>query len=347
MDSVVGSRLRVAVICALVLLTMLALAGCGGSGTTSESPPASSVAVTSASPTETPLPTPNVAGTIAFTLYGEDGSGQADFDICVVDTDGTDFRELTGGDACESYPRWSPDGKKIVYMQGPLGDGNPQELWVMNADGSGQVQITDFATNPLSSRTPDWSPDGAKVVFSRWITDAPELAGIAVLNADGRHLRIVTRPERTAVDYWPQWAADGRIYFCRLKPEGGSSYVFRVKPDGTGLERVMKLGSVDQFLSYRLSPNAKLVAIQDAKTGRLEVLSVRGGGKRVTLIDPVADYLGEAAADVAWSPDQQAVAIAGLFDTGFTRLFVVNADGSGLSAVPGVDLARDPAWRPE
>ena len=48
------------------------------------------------------------------------------------------------------------------------------------------------------------------------------------------------------------------------------------------MERVMKLGSIDRFLSYRLSPDAKLVAIQDAKTDRLEVLSV-AAGKRVTL----------------------------------------------------------------
>ncbi len=116
-----------------------------------------------------------------------------------------------------------------------------------------------------------------------------------------------------------------------------------MKPDGNGLERVMKLGSIDQFLSYGLSPDAKLVAIQDAKTDRLEVLSIRGDGERVTLLDPVVDYLGEAAADVAWSPDQQALAIAGLFDTGFTRLFIVNADGSGLSAVPEIEAARDPA----
>jgi hypothetical protein len=52
---------------------------------------------------------------------------------------------------------------------------------------------------------------------------------------------------------------------------------------------------------------------------------------------------------VAWSPDGQALAMAGMFDaTNWgTRLMIVNADGTGLSAVPGVDSARDPSWRPE
>jgi hypothetical protein len=63
--------------------------------------------------------------------------------------------------------------------------------------------------------------------------------------------------------------------------------------------------------------------------------------------DPVTDYTEDYTVDVAWSPDGQALAIAGLFDaTNWgTRLMIVNADGTGLSAVPGIEAARDPSWK--
>ena len=119
----------------------------------------------------------------------------ADYDVCVVNTDGTGLGVLAGGKGCQYYPRWSPDGSKIVYMESVPGDNNPQELWVVNADGSGKMQITNGSNNPMTARTPSWSPDGTQIAFSRWTKDVPEeCAAVAVMNADGSHVKIVTRP---------------------------------------------------------------------------------------------------------------------------------------------------------
>jgi Tol biopolymer transport system component len=105
-----------------------------------------------------------------------------------------------------------------------------------------------------------------------------------------------------------------------------------------------------------LSPDGKWVARHDVETDRLVIVPVHGGGAPVTLLDPVAAYaespsfasnvLGPSV-DVAWSPDGKALAIAGQSEAAFSRLYIVNADGTGLSAVPGVDAAQEPAWRPE
>ena len=89
-----------------------------------------------------------------------------------------------------------------------------------------------------------------------------------------------------------------------------------MNPDGSGLKRLMGLGSVDQFLKYGLSPDGKKVALQNADTKRLVVVPVPGGGTPVTLLHPVADYLGEAAADVAWSPDEKRAGHRGSFRHG-------------------------------
>ena len=56
------------------------------------------------------------------------------------------------GAPCDGSPSWSPDGGRIAFDS--LRDGNG-EIYVMNADGSGQTRLTD---NPASDGSPSWSP---------------------------------------------------------------------------------------------------------------------------------------------------------------------------------------------
>jgi Tol biopolymer transport system component len=359
-------RHRSSAACALTSLTglgviaVLTLAACGGSGTTASSSPSvkSSPSVTP-SETRIPLPTPTVAGTIAFTTL----AAYNDSDICVVNTDGTGLKTLAGvGDSAQSqHPRWSPDGKKIVYSRSEIAyvesEPGPQEstqVWVMNADGSGKTQLTKDSLGPRNF-LPSWSPDGKQIVFTSVVfyTDGVERDAIYVMNADGSGLRNVTSkkgPGVTSADYWPTWEKDGTITFYRNTRGGGLS-MFSVNPDGSGLRRLVKeagTATVRQWLKYEygLSPDGKWVARHDVKADRLVVVPVRGSGPPVTLLDPVAAYAHETV-DVTWSPDGKALAIAGQSETYMERLYVVNADGTGLSAVPGVDAAKEPAWRPE
>jgi hypothetical protein len=86
-----------------------------------------------------------------------------------------DFRRLTSslGDA---RPRYSPDGSKIVFQS--MRDGNP-EIYVMNADGSGQRRLTNHDGFDMA---PSWSPDGSKIVF---VTHREGPPMIYLMNADG------------------------------------------------------------------------------------------------------------------------------------------------------------------
>ena len=55
---------------------------------------------------------------------------------------------------------WSPDGRKIAFTSGHDGE---SEIYVMNADGSGQRRLTQQRGNATSA--PAWSPDGRKIAF--------------------------------------------------------------------------------------------------------------------------------------------------------------------------------------
>jgi Tol biopolymer transport system component len=85
---------------------------------------------------------------------------------------------------------WSPDGKKIAYsMAFDLGLNRPSrnELWVVNADGSGSRQLT------TETQMPMWSPNGRYIIFSR-----PQ-ARLYLIKADGSGERYIAK------GVYPQW----------------------------------------------------------------------------------------------------------------------------------------------
>ena len=76
--------------------------------------------------------------------------------INVIDATGSNLTFLIeGGD----NPSWSPDGSQIVYV---AHDGNDNEIFIADADGSNPVNISNTDSN---DDMPDWSPDGTKIVF--------------------------------------------------------------------------------------------------------------------------------------------------------------------------------------
>jgi uncharacterized protein (TIGR03437 family) len=86
----------------------------------------------------------------------------------------------------DSHPHYSPDGTKIVFHS--RRDLQDEEIYVMNADGSGQTQLTD---NGVMDISPVWSPDGTKILFTS-LRDGPMNAALYIMNADGSNPTRVT-----------------------------------------------------------------------------------------------------------------------------------------------------------
>jgi Tol biopolymer transport system component len=116
------------------------------------------------------------------------------YEIAVVNRDGSGMERLTNEAAHDGWPQWSPDGKKIVFSStrddcrfsteedckysGDMGEFHT--LYVMNADGTEQTRITEaFAQFAV------WSPDGKYILF----TPSPE--GLYIMRPDGSDLTSV------------------------------------------------------------------------------------------------------------------------------------------------------------
>src|SRR5205085_12358395 len=101
---------------------------------------------------------------------------------------------LRDGSALRTFPRFSADGKRIVYMHQK--EGNHNALWVMDRDGRNAVRIVEYRTtwHPMAC----WSPDGRRLAVVDHGYDArgvPERFHLDVMNASGSGRRTLPLPE--------------------------------------------------------------------------------------------------------------------------------------------------------
>ena len=140
---------------------------------------------------------------IAFLYFSKNDSATG---IAVMNaTDGSEIVRLTKefchptGCTIPGHPTWSPDETKIAFNT-PR-DGN-SEIYIMNADGSGQIN---FTNSPSSAEGhPTWSPDGSKIAF---VSNRSGNRQIFVMNTDGGKITQLT--DNTANDFDPVWSPDG------------------------------------------------------------------------------------------------------------------------------------------
>src|SRR5688572_8520652 len=93
--------------------------------------------------------------------------------LWTVTTPNGETRQLTNGPR-DSSPRWSPDGKYLVFMRAPEVSGRvePAQLFMLAMSGGEPFQ---FTTLPRGTNGPQWSPDGKMIAFYNSAT-AEELA---------------------------------------------------------------------------------------------------------------------------------------------------------------------------
>jgi TolB protein len=178
-------------------------------------------------------PTPSPDGTrVAF----RSRIGDEDYEVRVINADGTGLRNLTNNPAMDYAPAWSPDGKTIAFASERRFP-HPH-VWVMHADGSNAHVLT----RAFAGEYPAWSPNGRRVAFATNAQLTDTGFEIVVVNVDGTHARRLTH--NSANDMGPAWSPNGRwIAF-----ESGRAStrrlndIYVMRPNGTHVRRVTRGG---------------------------------------------------------------------------------------------------------
>ena len=181
-------------------------------------------------------------------------------DLWLMNADGSEKKQLTNSTTVDWFPRFSPDGKTIIFTRSkggwtPENDANYPEkwdLWTINADGSDEKKVAENAT---------WGtfrPDGKSIVFSRGanvyqknLSSGEEtllLDGVKAfdekgvilqepnLSPDGKYLAITLRGSMRETGIWDiakkKWNKSGDG--CQIDFFADGSRVYRVNPTGNG-----------------------------------------------------------------------------------------------------------------
>ncbi len=160
--------------------------------------------------------------------------GLGDGDIYSVSRTGGARVKLTTQAGINTDPAWSPDGAHIAFASNS--DGN-YDIYVMNADGSGVIQLTDDGAGPpaISNRFPNWSPDGTRIAYVSTRNNQNE--EIYVMDVSGG---LALDPPTTrltnnsAIDRSPSWSPSGAKIAFASKRDGDYDIWTMNAADGSG-----------------------------------------------------------------------------------------------------------------
>jgi TolB protein len=229
----------------------------------------------------------------------------------------------------------SPDGRRMVFIR--IIEGREQ-LFVMNADGTGEVQITRDAAD---HEDPAWSPDGRKIAF---VLIAGGKKIVHVVNPDGSGSEAISPANHSAIH--PNWSPDSkRIAYCTdddlRPPVKNESQIYAVDVATKRVETLIS-GGVNTFPVW--SPDGSRMLFR-RMIGEMnsEVFVADGDGRNPRNLTNHPSFEGWPA----WSPDGKRIVFAGNRNSNY-QVFVMEADGSDVRLLANTEgRATVPRWSPD
>jgi TolB protein len=254
-----------------------------------------------------------LSGRIVFTCFIQ----QID-QICIMNADGSDRKQLTNFDATAFYSSLSPDGQTVYFVSRQTG---AFEIYSMNINGKDKQRLTDGID---ALYAPELSPDGERIVFAK------SGDGIWVMRTDG------SKPHRISDhdDIDPTWSPDGK-WIAFASSRSGERQLFIMESDGSNIQQLTDLNNMGGRSTW--SPDGKWIAFYRGPAGDHNIFVINVETREVTRLTSGGDNLGPS-----WSPDGNWIAFTSYRD-GNNEIYVIRPDGSGVMRLTDNNISD---WQP-
>ncbi|MBN2116758.1 MAG: PD40 domain-containing protein [Anaerolineales bacterium] len=276
--------------------------------------------------TFTPLPRPTKAhiGRIIFTCTRGDYN-----QLCMINADGTDYKQLTDLEAHNYYPVYSPLGGSVVYASNQ--NGGVFDLFLYIFEGARLIRLTNNIGNVIS---PSFSPDGSRILFANRAAEGP--TSLWTIDRTGENADLLYAGPNTIVA--ADWSPVGdRIAFAMAVDQPDAYEVFVMDADGTNVRQLTRgLAGIGGSLDW--SPDGK----------HLLIYAGPPGDKNIFLVDVAAETAAQLTnggnnAACSFSPDGQWIAFNSLRNNDQADIFIMRSDGSDVRQVTD---NPEPDWQP-
>jgi len=227
--------------------------------------------------------------------------------------DGSEHMQLTSHPLRAGLPRFSPDGKRIVFA------GSPTEgalrLYVVSAEGGKPEVVSQSQDDEVD---PNWSPDGSSLIFGGLLLAAqPRISSVDLrtgrvstipgseglfsprVSPDGRFIVAIDAPgdrklllfgrstgkwtELLRIEHagigWPVWSSDSKLIYVSDASDRRTPIVYRIRISDHKIERVAALEVPEGITGtwggwYGVTPDGSPLVLRDLSIQEIYALDV-------------------------------------------------------------------------
>ncbi len=171
---------------------------------------------------------------IAFARAYKDSTAVWQYEIWIMNSDGTDQQQIPGLEG--GGPYFAPDGRIVFHLEP-----DPGEIYIANMDGTNPIQLTH---NNAEDWHPEISADGKRIAF---MSNRDGNHEIYVMNTDGSDQKRLTFNE--VDDWYPSWSPDGSELIFSSNTDG-ERQVYKMNGNGSSIQPIIK-GSQAAWLKIK------------------------------------------------------------------------------------------------
>ncbi|MGD9293592.1 MAG: Tol-Pal system beta propeller repeat protein TolB, partial [Roseobacter sp.] len=250
--------------------------------------------------------------------------------LAIMDYDGANVQYLTDSSAIVLAPRFSPDGRRVLYTSYETGF---PRIYVLDI-GSVQRRVLESQEGTMSF-APRFAPDGQMIVYS---LSQGGNTDIYAMNINGGGVtRLTSAP---SIETAPSFSPDGtQIVF--ESDRSGSQQLY-IMPARGGEARRISFGP-GRYGTPVWSPRGDLIAFTKQNAGRFHIGVMRLDGSEERLL--TASFLDEGP---TWAPNGRVIMFTRETQgaQGRSTLYSVDITGRNLRPVQTPDGGSDPSWSP-